>query len=390
MAAEPIRVLHLVARLEDGGGQQTWLLQLLRHLDLERFQIDVLARSGLESAGATAMRELGCTVSQIPNTRRQPLAFLRELRRALRASRYDVVHSSINHYSALVVREAHALGIPVRISHSRGARRGAHNPPARRLLIAALRPWLLKHSTDLLAISRDAAAALYGEANLEDPRVLISPSGIDLEPFGRSYDRAEARAELGIPEDAFVVGNVSRLVAGKNHKLLLEVAAELRRHSDATWVLMVGAEREGQMRTEIEKHITELGLTDRTVLTGHRRDVARLMSAAMDVFVFPSEHEGLGRVLIEAQASGLPCVMSDCMPSEVDVVTDIAFRIGLDRSPREWADLALEAARAREAVDAGSCYEIVARSPLNIVNVAKQLTTLYERAVVADSGSPIT
>lgn len=371
-----MRVLHVVGNVQEGGGVQTWLRDLLQRMDLQRFSVDVLAYHGLDTSGAEQLREMGCRLYSLCSLR-HPLGFLRDLRRSLRREDgYDIVHSSIGAAGGLVMKEAHAVGVPVRIVHSRGARIGRRDSIWWHLCVKVLRSWMLTHASNLLAISRDAAVALYEERSLTDPRVQISPSGVDLSPFARAYNGSEVRAELGIPQDAIVIGNVSRLTRIKNHRRMLEITLELQRQGEPVWALVVG---DGPMRQQIEQWGNELGLSDRLVLTGYRNDVPRLMKGAMDVFLFPSKHEGLGRVAIEAQAAGLPCVMSQAIPQEVDVVEQLVHRIRLSQPVEEWAKLIMEAMRTGQKVDATDCYDQVAQSPLNIVNVAKQLEQIYER-----------
>jgi glycosyltransferase involved in cell wall biosynthesis len=169
------------------------------------------------------------------------------------------------------------------------------------------------------------------------------PYGIELEPFRSAFDRQQVRAELGIPENAFVVGHVGRFHRQKNHVQLVEIAAELVRRDADVHVLVVG---DGPLRSAIERRVAARHLSDRVTFAGRRSDIARLMLAAMDVFLLPSLYEGLPVVLLETQAAGLRSVISDTITDEIDVVPGLICRCRLSQPASAWADSVLEGRHA--------------------------------------------
>ncbi len=179
------------------------------------------------------------------------------------------------------------------------------------------RKWLCKHSTLGLAASEEAAAALYGPGWRNNPRLQFVRCGVDLEAFTAHSGQAAMRDKLGLPKRARVVGHVGRFTEAKNHLFLLEVAQEvLTRRPDVVF-LLVG---DGPLRHQIEERIFRCGLQSRVILTGMRSDVAELMLGAMDLFCMPSLFEGLPVAAVEAQAAGLPCLISADVTREVDIV----------------------------------------------------------------------
>ena len=174
--------------------------------------------------------------------------------------------------------------------------------------------------------------------------------GIDLSPFDREFvDRDRVRGELGIQNDAFVVGHVGRFHVQKNHAFLLDVAAEAARIEPRFRLLLVG---KGELRAAVEAKAMRLGLLNRVTFAGSRGDVPRLMLGAMDAFVLPSLFEGLPIVGIKAQASGLPIVLSDAITPEIDIIPHLVKRLPLGAPAAEWAKALLrkdESGTARPA-----------------------------------------
>ena len=135
-------------------------------------------------------------------------------------------------------------------------------------------------------------------------------NGIDFSAFEKTLSKEKVRKREGIPEDAFVVGHVGRFNKQKNHKLLVETFAEIYKKNPKAFLLMVG---NGSLQKETEERLKVLGLEGHYLILSHRTDIPDLMKA-MDKFVFPSNYEGLGIVLIEAQKIGLECIISHVVP----------------------------------------------------------------------------
>ena len=190
-----------------------------------------------------------------------------------------------------------------------------------------------KYATHLLGVSKEAAIGLFGSKVLSDPRYRILTSGIDLKPFGQRNYENEIRKKLTISEKTKVVGHVGRFSEAKNQMLFIEVASEICRRRQDISFLMIG---DGPLRSEIESKIKTMGLKDRFVLTGMRSDVPILMENAIDVLLFPSKWEGSPRTLIEAQAAGLPCVISSTITEQADLVKPLIQRVSLTQPIAAW------------------------------------------------------
>ncbi len=272
------------------AGAETWLMNVLRHIDRERFRLDFLVHTTEAGAYDPEVRALGGRIFPCLGTR-QPLAYARALRTILKTEGpFDVVHSHVHAYSGLVLRAAHQVGVPQRIAHSHcdTTTLDARSSVLRRAYLGLVKSWLHRHATLGLAVSRQAAVSLFGANWSGDRRWRISYCGIDLALFRASTDQSKPRvSEFQIPERAFIVGHVGRFDYQKNHKFLIEVFTTLARRNPDARLLLIG---EGPMRSAIEEQVAWAGLQERVIFAGPRPDVPRLMTAAMDAFVLPSPH----------------------------------------------------------------------------------------------------
>jgi glycosyltransferase involved in cell wall biosynthesis len=371
----PIRVLHIVGGMTRGG-VETWLMHVLRNIDHTQFQLDIVVHVIEPQAYDDEVRALGSTIIPCPYTS-NPLTYERNFKRILRENGpYDIVHSHVHNYSGWILRVSSRAGVSGRIAHSHNDTSGlkAQANPVRLAYLNFTEQLIRQHATCGLACSQQAAAALFGPDWESDPRWNVLYYGIDLTPFHEQVDPAEVRHELGIPADAFVVGHIGRFVEQKNHQFLIEIASEIYRRDQQFRLVLIG---DGPLRPTIEQLVKERGLSNHVIFTGLRSDVPRVMKGAMDVFTLPSLFEGLGIVLIEAQAAGLPCIITDTLPFEADVVKPLMTRLPLSHSASVWADAILAHQGTAPISDPGEALATVEDSPFNIQMSVKRLMEIY-------------
>ncbi|MCY7382158.1 MAG: glycosyltransferase family 1 protein [Microcoleus sp. CAN_BIN18] len=373
----PIRILHVVGGM-NRGGIETWLMHVLRHIDRDRFHMDFLVHTEKPCPYDDEARTLGSKIIPCLDPSK-PWLYARNFKRILSEyGPYDIVHSHVHHFSGYVLYLAKQAGIPVRIAHSHNDTSSAEaNAGWLRRSYLTLTEWsIAKFATIGLGCSRNAAASLFGSSYQTDPRWQLLYYGIDLTPFRESVDAVAVRTELDIPVDAFVVGHVGRFDRQKNHEFLLEIAAEIAKREPKMRLLLIG---DGSLKLDIEQKAIEMGLGDYVIFAGLRSDIPRLMLGAIDTFVLPSLYEGLGLVLIEAQAADLPCVFSDVVPEEADVIKPLVQRNSLSKSPLVWAETILAARRDTTSdLSQTDALDIVEKSPFNITFGLKKLVEVYE------------
>ena len=331
-----MRVLHVVAALNRGGAE-TWLVDVLRRTDRTQFQVDVLTQGDHPAALDDAVRATGASIIPGPATKR-PWSYGARFRQLMRDhGPYDAVHVHMHHFSGLVLRSAAQAGIPVRIVHSHSDTRGIDSRAhaARRVYLRLSERWVRQYSTRGLAVSRHAAASLFGEQWESDPRISVIYCGIDLKKFtGPSIGRAAYRTRLGVPPDARVFGHIGRFAEPKNHVFLIEIFKEIAVLEPDAWFVLAG---DGPLRTQIQAGLERAGISCHTLLLGMRSDVPEILTGLIDTLVFPSLWEGLPITLIESQAAGVPALSSDAVTEESVEVASLVRRLSLRKPAAEWA-----------------------------------------------------
>jgi glycosyltransferase involved in cell wall biosynthesis len=291
---------------------------------------------------------------------------------------YQIIHSHVHQFSGYVLWLAEKVGIPGRIVHSHldTSYEDQNAALPRKLYLQTMRSCINAYATCGLAASSKSASALYGPFWQKDPRWRILYYGINLEPYRRLPlpDRHLLRDHLGLPSDAFVIGHVGIFKRQKNHRFLLRVATEVLLRLSRAYVVLVG---DGPLRPEIEAAAKQAGIEDRVVFTGARDDVPNLLSI-MDVFLFPSLWEGLPLALLEALAAGLPCVVSNAVTDEGDVVPQLVQRRSLSDPVSMWADTVLAWRTTPLPISQAEACALVSESAFSSSTSTQSLTELYE------------
>jgi glycosyltransferase involved in cell wall biosynthesis len=336
--------MHVVENL-DRGAVETWLVRMLETGRASHAALDWTFYCALPESGRLdeRARELGATVIHSPVALHQTWRFCHALRRTLTTNQYDVFHCHHDIVSAVYLLASAGLPIPWRIVHVHNADEVI--PTRSRLKTALLREPMRRLaiglSDSVVGISNHTLNSfLRGRPRRHGDSVVYY--GADLEAFhAPPPSRENLRRQLDLPADARIILFASRMVSYKNPLFVLEILAQLRSDDDVFAVFVGTGPLEGTARDRARA----VGLSHRVRVLGWRDDVKQLMRAA-DVFLFPRvEHEmngigieGLGLVVVEAQAAGLPVVISHGIPRDAIVAVDQCSVLSLNDGPRRWAD----------------------------------------------------
>ena len=325
---------HVIGKAVQGG-VDTLIVNYYRHIDRSKVQFDFFIDGLQPTIYDEEIHAMGGRLFKLPPYEKDLLGNLREFRKILRANPYQIIHCHMNSLSVLWLREAKRAKIPIRIAHSHST--ASKDEGLRALLKHLLKPFSGLYPTHYAACSEYAARWLFGKKVWESGKVLIIHNAIDLEKFTfRENVRNEVRRSLNL-ESRFVIGHVGRFARQKNHRFLVNVFKEIYRRDQSAALLLVG---DGELRKETEKLAAENGISESVFFLGSRRDVNELFQA-MDIFALPSYYEGLPVAAVEAQAAGLPCVMSDRITKEVILGPDASL-LSLDSPVQIWADKLLQ------------------------------------------------
>lgn len=351
-------VSHYLSR----NGTEAFMMNVFRNIDRNRFKVDFLCFSRMGMAYEEEITRNGSIIYVLPE-RNKGFRYYQSLDSFFKEHRYNIVHWCIGSCTTIApLFYAWRYHVPIRIVHSHSSScTGWHN----RLLHYTFKPLLNRLATKRLACSDKA-----GKWNFGNNRNEIVKNGVDVNIF--SYDdvlRKNVRKELGIPSQTVVIGHVGRFDENKNHSFLLEAFLQYREVQNDSVLMLVG---KGSTKASVEKKVRELNLEDIVMFLGERTDVPQLLQA-MDLFVMPSLFEGLPYVLVEAQAAGLPCVVSDTVDPLVKITPNVEF-MSLSRSADEWAEAFL---RMLENFRRVKTDQYVIDNGFSIERTAKKLEALY-------------
>lgn len=372
---KPIRVLHIAFTMK-ARGTETWLMHLLRRIDRTRIHMDFVTTEGQKGFYDDEIKALGSTLYPLPPPSERK-EFIKAFRALLKSNKYDIVHAHPYTFSGLIMHEAWKANVPVRITHSHTDRRtvDAKESIWKRIYYVFMKRIIHKCSTHRLAASLAAALSLFGKRWQQDPNSHLLYCGIDLLPF-ENTDKSVTRTSLSIPEDVKVVGHVGGLYEEKNHKFILNVFSKL---NNDHYLLLVGA---GPLHKKLEEQAIALGIEDRVIFTGARNDVPSLLSL-MNVFIFPSTFEGLGLSLVEAQAAGKYCVISNMIPRDAIINPDLVQRLSLTDDIVLWMRQ-IETFLQQKPYSKSMALSVAQSSVFNIEKNVAAISDLYESAVTEE------
>ena len=345
------------------GGAETFVMKIGRALPPEEYQIDFVV-SEPEGCYEQEVLDRGGLIHRIPRRTEDPMGALNGIKRIVRENNYQYVWKLGDQpVAALDLIAARMGGAKRLVMRSCNALTGLS--AKQKFVDALLRPVLNWAANVKLAPSMLAAEFTFGKGQAHKNVHLIN-NGVDLNVF--RYDtegREGVRKELSL-ENKLVVGHIGRLHKQKNHRYLLEVFQKLHQQRPDAVLLLVGT---GELQEQIRQWARELELEDAVIFAGQRFDIPQVLSA-MDVFVFPSLHEGMPNTVIEAQATGLPCVIADTITRDANI-TGLVTYLPLE-DPENWAKTALSAVSAQRK---DTREDFVAHG-YDIHSVARQLVGL--------------
>lgn len=362
---QKIRVLQVPGSLVVGG-LQTVAMNCFRYIDRNEFDFDYLVYGDKIGEYEAEVEQLGGRIIHIPAPQNSYIRFYKNVKNIiLKYGPYDIVHSHTFFNSGIVLSAAKRCGVQKCIAHAHSGERNGSKKLTKALYNRVMRSLLVQNADIYCACSEKAGAYLFGEKAFLSNRGHIFPNAIDVSSFVFSQkDRERIRSEFGISDTERIIGIVGSLSPTKNHLFLFSIFREILKISGSFKLLIIG---DGELREMLYNKAIELGISDKIIWLGVRTDIPSLLSA-MDVFIFPSLHEGFGIALLEAQVNGLPCIVGkDTVPERVWISENHSI---IDFStPELWIRSLVES--NREVCDTNKAENY------SILHVKKMLQTIY-------------
>lgn len=360
---EPIRVLHF-GMTYALGGIETFVMNVYRNIDRSKIQFDFI-KNGSKMYFEEEVKEMGARVHTIVPRRENPFLYWYEINNIIKQNNYKIIHCHMNSLSTIkpiiAAKKAH---YPCIIVHSHNQWRGTSK--VTQYLHDYNFKKLKKINTFHLACSDVASHWIFGE----DSKAEIIHNGIDLEKYAfRNETRRAYKKLLDLNEEEKVVGHIGRFDYQKNHEFLIDIFYEMLQQNPKVNLLLIG---DGELKDKVKQKVKALGISNKVSFLGVREDVNKFLNV-IDVLLLPSHYEGLPITLIEAQANGVPCIISDVISKDVKVTESIEY-MSLNKSAKTWAQAALRATQVSERKDT---YKQMKLAGYDIYEVVKRLETIY-------------
>ena len=331
---KPIRVLQMIGSLNIGGSQ-AMIINLYKAIDRTKIQFDFILDHPEACSLVPVVEALGARIYTMPSFNGKNV---KEIQKAWSSffkkhTEYKILHSHVRSYASIYIPIAKKYGLKT-IIHSHSTSNGSGISS----LVKMILQYPLRFQADyFFGCSHEAGEWLFGRKIVKSDRYFMLQNAIDTNLYVQNTSIRESyRKEIGV-QDKKVFLHVGRLHPSKNHSFLLSIFSEYVKKEDNSILLVVG---DGELRTEIENQIKELNLQKFVRLLGARNDVPNLMQAA-DCFLFPSKWEGLPVTVVEAQAAGLPCLVSDTVTKDVNV-SSLVKNISIIHGVQPWINAIAE------------------------------------------------
>lgn len=364
---EKTRVLIIAASLKIGGAEKV-ARDIALYVSTDQYEFHYVVYGNEIGAYESQLLDRGCQIFHIPKPAESYSRYLHTLWKLIQKNQYHVVHAHNMFNCGLSMLVAARAGVPVRIAHAHSALKDGCGL-IKRIYESTMRFLILRCATDIVACGVAAGQRLFGEKAFAQRGMLIL-NGIDVPSFAFDVEKRETvRGQLNA-HSRFILGHAGHLAEVKNQSFLLDLMPLVLEKRPDALLLLLG---EGEDRPVLEEKIHEMRLKDHVVMAGNVSNVADYLSA-MDVFVFPSLYEGLPLSVLEVQANGLPCVLSDSVPEDV-FLTDLLHPLSLHAPKHQWVDAIVSASRG----DMASYNRQLQSSEYAVETAMEKIYNIYEK-----------
>lgn len=373
-----MKIIAVVENL-DKGAVENWLVRIFLQSKAIRpdWQWTFYCMLGKPGRLDEEVRAAGGTIIYSPVEISSKWAFLKNLRRTLKAGSYDILHAHHDFLSGFYLLASAGIKFKKRIVHVHNTDRAlpVGSRVLEKILLRPFRSLALYFSDLVLGISKETLADFVGNRSGKKYQVLYY--GINMADFEKPVDTADLRKQLNLPGNAKLLLFIGRMNAFKNPVFVAEVLAELLKTRNDVYALMAGT---GDLENVVKEKAVELDIQEHIRMLGWCNDTVPLMKAS-DVFIFPRKpfpKEGLGLVVVEAQAAGLPMLVSDGIVSDAIVIRELVHVLPLDKGVQEWAKETGDILSNAKSISRQEALAQMKASHFELGKATRNLVALYE------------
>lgn len=364
MSNKPTRVLQIIPDMRSGGAEN-FIMNLYRDMDRSQVQFDFAVHYHERRFFDDEIEKLGGKIYRFSlRDDKRVFKFIYDLDRFYKQHQeYKIIHCHWNGVGVFHLAIAKKNGIKVRIGHSHNSSAGIGIKGR----IKTITVWPYKYfTTHNFACSDLAGKFLFGKK----PFTFI-PNAINTDRFiFNPIERNRIRCEFGLDEEDILLGNVGRFTVQKNHSFLIEIFSEFHKKRENSYLLLLG---EGELMEQVKEQVIKYNLREFVIFAGVHSDTENYYSA-MDMFLLPSLYEGLPVTAVEAQASGLPTLLSSTITKQVKLTNEVYY---INNKAEEWCEI-IDRIIDNE-VDRSIMNEVVSKSDFNMTQIADYFQKLYVR-----------
>ena len=369
MISYPIRILHVIG-IMNRGGAETMIMNLYRKIDRTKVQFDFVEHTNNHAVFDDEILKLGGRIYNCPKYNgKNHIAYKKWWNEFCEehADEYTAVHGHIGSTAAIYLKITKKYGLyTIAHSHSSGSARDIKS------ILYKIMSYNTRNIADYFFTCSEAAGMdRYGKkVVMRTDKYSVLNNAIDVDEFIYNEEtRIEVRNDLNFKDDEFVIGHIGRFTQEKNHKFILEIFSEYLKNGFSGKLILIG---DGPLRDKMELYAKTLEIENSVSFLGVRSDVNELLQA-MDVLLFPSLFEGLPVTLVEAQASGLPCIISDVIPKDTILSRNLINMINLKEDISKWVEVIL----SKRNLKRENTSEIIKKAGFDINQTAKWLEEFY-------------
>lgn len=357
---EPVRILHVVTNMSYGG-LENLLMNYYRNINREKVQFDFLTHVDIHQDFEEEIQAMGGKIYRLPRLNPFSPFYRKKLNDFLNQHlEYNIIHCHLDCLAGIPLKAAKDNNIQVRIAHSHSS---SQNLNWKYIIKMLYKPKIIRYATDLFACGDKAGNWMFN-----GKPYTIMRNAIDAKQFRYTHKKSVEEKEKLNLNGKLVIGHVGQFRQEKNQIFLVDVFAELIKKEENCVLIFVG---KGPKMEEVKHRAKELGVINQVLFLGARSDIADLMQA-MDIFVLPSIYEGVPVTMIEAQAAGLPCIISSGVPEECKLTNNVVS-ISLTDEIETWTKAILK----QKNHVRNDNYDIIVKAGFDITTNAHWLEEFY-------------